>query len=403
MGWDHIEKVEKHDSQKGTLDNSCFWVNFALNVSALDYKSGFGGQFGVQKQMDKSAVGWEHHEELQKHESQKDYSKGFGGKFGVQSDRKDKSALSYDDQPEKIGTNYQKTKPELPTKNAGNLRARFENMAKQSEEEAKKKAEDERKKREEKDKKDKEEAKRKEEKRLAEEDQLNQQKEQQRIEAEKSAKLAEEKQQQIQAEKSAKLAAVEEEKRQQAEKQKQELERQRLQDEQAAQKQRVELERQNHLKEQEELEKRRKAAEEEELQKQRDQEAEWARQEAVRIQQQDEEEAAKAAALAQAEQPDNRYDLPPEEAEAEGVVAVALYDYQAAADDEISFDPNDVITNIEMVSLQRFGDYFTIFPVKKSPIFMQSSKKKVSFFKVIFKHFVIVLIFFSFFINKLFF
>merc|ERR1712004_163228 len=58
---------------------------------------------------------------------------------------------------------------------------------------------------------------------------------------------------------------------------------------------------------------------------------------------------SQAAALAQAEQPDNRYDLPPEEAEAEGVVAVALYDYQAAADDEISFDPNDVITNIEMV------------------------------------------------------
>lgn len=28
---------------------------------------------------------------------------------------------------------------------------------------------------------------------------------------------------------------------------------------------------------------------------------------------------------------------------------MALYDYQAAADDEISFDPNDVITNIEMV------------------------------------------------------
>ena len=50
-------------------------------------------------------------------------------------------------------------------KNAGNLRARFENMAKQQEEEAKKKAEEERKKREEKDKKDKEEAKRKEEKR----------------------------------------------------------------------------------------------------------------------------------------------------------------------------------------------------------------------------------------------
>ena len=38
----------------------------------------------------------------------------------------------------------------MPAKNAGNLRARFENMAKQNEEEAKRKAEEERKKREEK-------------------------------------------------------------------------------------------------------------------------------------------------------------------------------------------------------------------------------------------------------------
>ena len=38
----------------------------------------------------------------------------------------------------------------MPVKNAGNLRARFENMAKQNEEEAKRKAEEERKKREEK-------------------------------------------------------------------------------------------------------------------------------------------------------------------------------------------------------------------------------------------------------------
>ena len=37
------------------------------------------------------------------------------------------------------------------------------------------------------------------------------------------------------------------------------------------------------------------------------------------------------------------------EDDSQGVSAVALYDYQAAADDEISFDPNDVITNIEMV------------------------------------------------------
>lgn len=32
-----------------------------------------------------------------------------------------------------------------------------------------------------------------------------------------------------------------------------------------------------------------------------------------------------------------------------GISAIALYDYQAAADDEISFDPDDVITHIEKV------------------------------------------------------
>ncbi|XP_034058934.1 src substrate protein p85-like [Gymnodraco acuticeps] len=32
-----------------------------------------------------------------------------------------------------------------------------------------------------------------------------------------------------------------------------------------------------------------------------------------------------------------------------GVTAVALYDYQAAGEDEISFDPDDIITNIEMI------------------------------------------------------
>merc|ERR1712025_180885 len=32
-----------------------------------------------------------------------------------------------------------------------------------------------------------------------------------------------------------------------------------------------------------------------------------------------------------------------------GITAIALYDYQAMAEDEISFVPNDVISNIEMV------------------------------------------------------
>lgn len=53
LGWGHIEKVEKHESQK-------------------DYSMGFGGKYGVQSdRVDKSAVGWEHHENVEKHSSQK--------------------------------------------------------------------------------------------------------------------------------------------------------------------------------------------------------------------------------------------------------------------------------------------------------------------------------------------
>uniref|UniRef100_A0A0K0EXG6 Cortactin (inferred by orthology to a D. melanogaster protein) n=1 Tax=Strongyloides venezuelensis TaxID=75913 RepID=A0A0K0EXG6_STRVS len=78
VGWDTYEKVEAHESQK-------------------DYKHGFGGQFGVQKdRQDKSAVGWDSHEGLQSHESQKDYKNGFGGQFGIQKDRQDKSAVGWD-------------------------------------------------------------------------------------------------------------------------------------------------------------------------------------------------------------------------------------------------------------------------------------------------------------------
>ena len=41
-------------------------LNFA------DYKAGFGGKYGVQNdRVDKCAVGWEHKDDLTKHESQK--------------------------------------------------------------------------------------------------------------------------------------------------------------------------------------------------------------------------------------------------------------------------------------------------------------------------------------------
>lgn len=78
VDWNHIEVTEKHTSQK-------------------DYAKGFGGKYGVERdRQDKSSVGWDHKEAVEKHSSQKDYSVGFGGKFGVQTDRQDKSALSWD-------------------------------------------------------------------------------------------------------------------------------------------------------------------------------------------------------------------------------------------------------------------------------------------------------------------
>ncbi|XP_038550632.1 src substrate cortactin-like isoform X2 [Micropterus salmoides] len=143
LGWDHQEKLQLHESQK-------------------DYKRGFGGKYGVEvEKQDQCALGYEHKESLAKHESQKDYSKGFGGKFGVQNDRMDKSAGSFDEL-EKPSPSYQKTKPvEAAGSNTGSIKARFENIAKQKEEEDKKRAEEERARRQAKEKQEQEEARRK--------------------------------------------------------------------------------------------------------------------------------------------------------------------------------------------------------------------------------------------------
>lgn len=45
---------------------------------------------------------------------------------------------------------------------------------------------------------------------------------------------------------------------------------------------------------------------------------------------------------------DEQHDLT-EYIEDTGLKAIALYDYEATADDEISFDPNDIITHIEQI------------------------------------------------------
>lgn len=53
--------------------SSIILQNYYLNKydSNSDYKKGFGGKFGIQEdRKDKSALGWDEHEKLQQHESQ---------------------------------------------------------------------------------------------------------------------------------------------------------------------------------------------------------------------------------------------------------------------------------------------------------------------------------------------
>ncbi|KAL6034679.1 hypothetical protein STEG23_033867 [Scotinomys teguina] len=124
LGWDHQEKLQLHESQK-------------------DYKTGFGGKFGVQSErQDSSAVGFDYKERLAKHESQQDYAKGFGGKYGVQKDRMDKNASTFEDVAQ-VPSAYQKTVPiEAVTSKTSDIRANFENLAKEREQEDRRKAEE---------------------------------------------------------------------------------------------------------------------------------------------------------------------------------------------------------------------------------------------------------------------
>uniref|UniRef100_A0A8C0B753 Hematopoietic lineage cell-specific protein n=1 Tax=Buteo japonicus TaxID=224669 RepID=A0A8C0B753_9AVES len=126
VGFDYKSQAEKHDSQK-------------------DYSVGFGGKFGVQRdRQDKSALGWDHQEEMQPHASQTDYAKGFGGRYGVQKDRVDKSAAGFDEMAAPTSS-YEKTRPlEAASSGTSSLRSQFENMAKSAEEESRRQAEEDR-------------------------------------------------------------------------------------------------------------------------------------------------------------------------------------------------------------------------------------------------------------------
>lgn len=111
VGFDYKGEVEKHASQK-------------------DYSRGFGGRYGVEKdKKDKAALGYDYKGETEKHESQKDYAKGFGGRYGIQKDRVDKSAVGFNEM-EAPTTAYKKTTPiEAASSGARGLKAKFESMA----------------------------------------------------------------------------------------------------------------------------------------------------------------------------------------------------------------------------------------------------------------------------------
>uniref|UniRef100_A0A8D2AV45 Hematopoietic lineage cell-specific protein n=1 Tax=Sciurus vulgaris TaxID=55149 RepID=A0A8D2AV45_SCIVU len=111
VGHEYVAEVEKHSSQ-------------------TDAAKGFGGKFGVERdRADKSAVGFDYKGEVEKHTSQRDYAKGFGGQYGIQKDRVDKSAVGFSEM-EAPTTAYKKTTPiEAASSGARGLKAKFESMA----------------------------------------------------------------------------------------------------------------------------------------------------------------------------------------------------------------------------------------------------------------------------------
>uniref|UniRef100_A0A8C6M8B6 Cortactin n=1 Tax=Nothobranchius furzeri TaxID=105023 RepID=A0A8C6M8B6_NOTFU len=115
VGHDYQSKLSKHCSQTDTakgfggkfgvqedrVDKSAVGFEYAgkteKHASQKDYATGFGGRYGVQAdRVDDSALGFDYQAKTEKHESQKDYSKGFGGKFGVETDKVDKSAVGFE-------------------------------------------------------------------------------------------------------------------------------------------------------------------------------------------------------------------------------------------------------------------------------------------------------------------
>ncbi|XP_059866718.1 hematopoietic lineage cell-specific protein [Delphinus delphis] len=158
VGHEYVAEVEKHSSQtdaargfggkygveKDRADKSAVGFDYKGEVekhaSQKDYSHGFGGRYGIEEdKRDKAALGYDYKGETEKHESQRDYAKGFGGQYGIQKDRVDKSAVGFNEM-EAPTTAYKKTTPlEAASSGARGLKAKFESMAeekrKQEEEE----------------------------------------------------------------------------------------------------------------------------------------------------------------------------------------------------------------------------------------------------------------------------
>ncbi|KFU91640.1 Hematopoietic lineage cell-specific protein [Chaetura pelagica] len=133
LGFEYKGEVEKHSSQKG-------------KSMGTYYSKGFGGRYGVERdKVDKAAVGFDYKSQAEKHESQKDYARGFGGRYGVQKDRVDKSAAGFSEMAAPTSS-YEKTRPLEAGASSGtsSLRSRFEQMAKSAEEESRRQEEEQR-------------------------------------------------------------------------------------------------------------------------------------------------------------------------------------------------------------------------------------------------------------------
>ncbi|NWS20305.1 HCLS1 protein, partial [Pachyramphus minor] len=124
LGFEYKGEVEKHSSQTG-------------KSTGMYYSKGFGGRYGVERdKVDKAAVGFDYKSQAEKHDSQKDYAKGFGGQYGIQKDRVDKSAAGFDEMAAPTSS-YEKIRPlEAASSGTSSLRSRFEHMARLAEEES---------------------------------------------------------------------------------------------------------------------------------------------------------------------------------------------------------------------------------------------------------------------------